>query len=226
VAELSAKLEVIGLRKSYGPRRVLDVDFELEAGGFCLLLGENGAGKSTFFRCLLGLENFTGTVMVDGRKPRGSIFGILDQPMMYARWTAARNVRYLLNHSHADSLPLVTRLVDQSVLRRRAGQLSTGQKKIVLLAAGLAGDAEVVLLDEFANGLDQRARALFRDAVREQMAEGRSFIATGHDLHAFGDLPTRVSVMKEERVTDVAVSDLSGRALEEIYETYVGRSHP
>jgi ABC-type multidrug transport system ATPase subunit len=226
VAELSAKLEVIGLRKSYGPRRVLDVDFELEAGGFCLLLGENGAGKSTFFRCLLGLENFTGTVMVDGHMPRGSIFGILDQPMMYARWTAAHNVRYLLNRSHADSLPLVTRLVDQSVLRRRAGQLSTGQKKIVLLAAGLAGDAEVVLLDEFANGLDQHARALFRGAVREQMAEGRSFIATGHDLHAFGDLPTRVSVMKDERVTDVAVSDLSGRGLEEIYETYVGRSHP
>jgi ABC-type multidrug transport system ATPase subunit len=226
VAELSAKLEVIGLRKSFGPRLVLDVDFELEAGGFCLLLGENGAGKSTFFRCLLGLENFTGTVMIDGHKPRGSIFGILDQPMMYPRWTAAHNVRYLLNDAHGDSLPLVARLVDPSILRKNAGQLSTGQKKIVLLAAALAGEADVVLLDEFANGLDQHARGVFRDAVREQMAAGRSFIATGHDLHAFGDLPTRVSVMKDERVTDVSASDLSQYSLKEIYETYVARSHP
>lgn len=201
---------------------MLDLDFALEPGEFCLLLGENGAGKSTFFRCLLDLENFSGEVEIGDRTSRASIFGILDQPMMYAGWTVAKNLRYLLNDRRADTRPVVAQLVDSSILRKRVGRLSTGQKKIALLAAALAGDARIVLLDEFANGLDQRARGIFRNAVRNELAEGRSFIVTGHDLHAFGDLATRVVVMCGGRLAEVAASEIAQYTVQEIYERHVG----
>lgn len=83
-------LEVSGLQNRFRRHAVLDLDFQLETGGFCLILGENGAGKSTFLRCLLGLENFGGSVRFAGGEARAHIAGVLDEPMMCSAWTALR----------------------------------------------------------------------------------------------------------------------------------------
>jgi ABC-type multidrug transport system ATPase subunit len=226
VVELSAELRVTGLRKSFGSRTVLNLDFTLEPGGFCLILGENGAGKSTFFRCLLGLENYQGSVRVGGGRPNGAIVGVLDQPTMYAGWTAAQNMRYLLNDSKAPALPVVERLVERDLLRRKVGKMSTGQKKMVLLATALASDSPIVLLDEFANGLDRNARSRFREVVRDQMQRHRSFIATGHDLLAFDGLPTNVMVMQGGTLIDITGEYKARQDIEGIYEEYVARTDP
>jgi len=226
VAELSASLRAVGLRKSFGSRVVLDLDFELGPGQFALLLGENGVGKSTFLRCLLGLENHHGSVRVDGGRPRGEITGVLDQPMTYASWTGAQNMRYLLNDRAAPRSEIALRLAGPELLRMRVGAMSTGQKKMLLLATALAGAASIVLLDEFANGLDREARARFRREVRAELIRGRSFVATGHDLSVFEDLPTRVVVMREGRLVDVTAEYLSIGDIERIYETHVVRTRP
>lgn len=225
VAELSGTLRVTRLQKAFGSRKILDLSFDLEPGGFCVILGENGVGKTTLFRCLLRLENYSGSVHVEGAQQRGAIFGVLDQPMMYPAWTAAQNIQYLLSDSNAPRHPIIARLLDPALLGARVGKLSTGQKKTILLAAALASRAAVVLLDEFANGLDQGARAQFRLVVQEQLQAGkRSFVATGHDLLAFGDLPSRVLAMRDGSLTEITEAYLACRDLEGIYEAYVART--
>jgi len=226
VAELTASLRATGLRKSFGSRVVLDLDFELGPGQFALLLGENGVGKSTFLRCLLGLENHPGAVRVDGRPSRGAIVGVLDQPVMYPSWTGAQNMRYLLNDRTAPRSAVALRLAGTGLLRMRVGAMSTGQKKMLLLATALAGTASIVLLDEFANGLDREARSRFRREVKADLARGRSFIATGHDLSVFEDLPSRVVVMRSGRLDDVTAEYERHHDIEGIYETHVVRTRP
>lgn len=221
---MSTSLSVVGLRKSYGARRVLDVDLELVPGDFCVILGENGAGKSTFFRCLLDLDNHEGTVRVRGEEPQARILGILDHPMMYSRWTAAANLRYALNDSDAEKRPAVRALLSDDLLRARVGRMSTGQRKLVLLAALLASDADVLLLDEFSNGLDQRARSLFRDVIQDDLAtRARTVIATGHDLSAFGELPTRVLILDDSKLVDLTPEYLAAKDLSTVYEHYAPR---
>ncbi|MDQ0647252.1 ABC-2 type transport system ATP-binding protein [Microbacterium natoriense] len=221
---MTSQLDVVWLRKSFGARPILDVALSLDAGDFCLILGENGAGKSTFFRCLLELDNHDGVVEVNGKRPRRHILGILDHPMLYPRWSAAANLRYVLNDSHADKIPVVQDLLGD-LLRRPYGKMSTGQRKLVLLATLLASDADVLLLDEFSNGLDQSTRSRFREAVHRDLKErGRTIIATGHDLYAFESLPTRVMVLRDTQLTDITADYFSDRDLTRAYAQHVARN--
>jgi ABC-type multidrug transport system ATPase subunit len=224
VGELSGTLRVSGLRKSFGDRRLFDLDLTLRPGEFCLILGENGVGKSTLFRCLLGLDNHGGTVRVADRRAGAGIVGVLDQRSMYAGWTAAQNLVYLTNDATTATSALAQGLVGSTLLRRRVGRLSTGQKKMLLLTTALLTDAPIVLLDEFANGLDGDARARLRDELRSQLTRGRAFVATGHDLSVFEDLPTRVLVMVGGEVIDETGALRAGKEISEIYATHLARN--
>lgn len=220
-----AGLTVRGLRKSFGRREVLDVDLHLDEGEVCVILGENGAGKTTLFRCLLGLDDHHGEVRIGGVRAGGRMLGILDRPMLYPRWSAAANLRYLLNDSDADGRELVRELVGPELLRQRVGRMSTGQTKLVLLAALLASDADVLLLDEFANGLDQTTRARFREVVSHEVdARRRIVIATGHDLSAFGSLPTRVLLLHDRTLHDITADYLTDKDLARAYAKHRSRN--
>jgi ABC-type multidrug transport system ATPase subunit len=153
------------------------------------------------------------------------VLGILDNPMMYSRWTAAANLRYVLNDSGADKRPEVQSLLDRPLLRSRYGKMSTGQRKLVLLAALIASSAEVLLLDEFSNGLDQGTRRKFREVIGESVgARRRTVIATGHDLGAFGELPTRVLVLHDTRLVDLTHEYRATESLSTTYADFASRN--
>lgn len=224
---MNTSLSVVGLRKSYGSRRILDVDLALVPGDFCVVLGENGVGKSTLLRCLLNLDDYEGMVHVGGDDAPGHILGILDHPMMYMRWTAIANLRYALNDSRAEKRPEVQALLSRKLLRKRYGTMSTGQRKLVLLAALLASDADVLLLDEFSNGLDQGTRQKFRDVISNDIAiRGRTVVATGHDFSAFGELPTRVLALRDTTLADLTPEYLENRDIATTYADFVSRNSP
>jgi ABC-type multidrug transport system ATPase subunit len=219
---LTQDLEVVGLRKEFAGRVLLDVDLKVRAGAFCVLLGENGAGKTTLLRCLLGLERHGGVVRVGGARLTGRAIGILDAPMLYPRWSVRRNVQFALNRTRVDDLEWVRRLLPAGWLSRRAGRLSAGQTKLVLLAIALSADAGVILLDEFSNGLDQGTRERVRDVLREARARrGRTIVATGHDLRFFEGIATQVLTLRGAHVTDVTARLTAGEGLEDLYAATV-----
>ncbi|WP_167456890.1 ATP-binding cassette domain-containing protein [Microbacterium phyllosphaerae] len=204
---------------------MLDVNLELAPGDFCVILGENGVGKSTFFRSLLDLDNHEGVIRVHGDSPHGRIMGVLEHPMMYLRWTAAANLRYVLNDSKAENRPGVRALLDDHLLRKTYGKMSTGQRKLVLLAAVLASDADVILLDEFSNGLDQGSRQRVREVIaNDSAARARTVVATGHDLSAFGELPTRVLGLHNTVFTDLTAEYNADKDLLNTYAKYASRN--
>lgn len=222
-----ARILIEDLQKSYGRTQILSgVNLEARAGSVTAILGENGVGKTTLLSCILGLQRYSGRIRVEGGQA-GSLptFGVLDRFLLYPRWTVRQNLTYFLNGLKYMGHPALESLVPRSWYKARAGVLSTGQVKLVTLGIAFASQAQVLLLDEFVNGLD----LLSRDAVHEVInyvcrEESRIVIATGHDLAVLEEVATHTHILSRGRLVDVTGEISEERSMREVYRDYLLRS--
>jgi ABC-2 type transport system ATP-binding protein len=170
-------IEVSGLRKSYGPREVLqDVSFTVETGEVFALLGPNGAGKTTTVEILEGYRRRDGgEVSVLGADPAkaGQDFrariGIVLQssavyPLLSVRETLELFAGYYPHPRRPEEVIELVGLNEQVDARVRT--LSGGQLRRLDLALALVGDPELIFLDEPTTGFDPAARRQAWDTIR------------------------------------------------------------
>ena len=193
----------------YGDVVALDgLNLEIRAGEVLAVLGPNGAGKTTAIGLLLGtLRVQEGTVRVFGHEPgagavrmrRGAMLQVSGVPDTL---TIAEHLE-LFSSYYPAPLP-VSRLLAMAGLEdladRRYGRLSGGQKQRVMFALALAGDPELVFLDEPTTGLDVEARRSLWNEIRELKAAGRTAVLTTHYLEEADALADRIAVIHEGRV--------------------------
>ncbi len=193
----------------YGDVVALDgLNLEIRAGEVLAVLGPNGAGKTTAIGLLLGtLRVQDGSVRVFGHEPgagavrmrRGAMLQVSGVPDTL---TIAEHLE-LFSSYYPAPLP-VSRLLAMAGLEelanRRYGRLSGGQKQRVMFALALAGDPELVFLDEPTTGLDVEARRSLWNEIRELKAAGRTAVLTTHYLEEADALADRIAVIHQGRV--------------------------
>jgi len=203
-----------GVTKRYGPVLALDqVSFTIAPGEMVALLGPNGAGKSTTVDVLLGLRQPDGgTARVLGQAPQraagsGRVGAMLqsgslpDRALVSEVVELARNL-YQSRYSQASLLEMADLT---ELARRRTDRLSGGQARRVQLAVALAGDPDVLFLDEPTTGLDVASRRLFWDGVQRAAASGTTVLFATHYLDEADTNASRVLVLAGGRL--VADSD-------------------
>ena len=214
-------IEVKNLSFSYGEHEVLhDVSFSVAAGEYLSILGPNGVGKSTLFRCVLGLlRDYTGSVTVEGR----------DAKSLSIR-EAARLIAYIpqsshpaFNYSVRDIVLMGTtsglgtfatpkkedvRRVDEALekigrprLAERCGRRTCGgERQLALIARALVQRAPVLMLDEPTASLDFGNQLLVLNCARELAREGYTVIQTTHNPEHSYMFSDRILALRGGRV--------------------------
>jgi ABC-2 type transport system ATP-binding protein len=208
---LSNAIEVSGLTMSYGDRAVLrGVDFEVAAGEVFCLLGPNGAGKTTTVEILEGFRRRTGgTVSVLGLDPQAQPTRLRERiGMVLQECGFPRQVRvgelidswrgyYASPRPLADLLQVVELTEDRNVQVRK---LSGGQRRRLDLALALAGDPDLIFLDEPTTGFDPESRRRCLAAIENLRTLGKTIVLTTHYLDEAERLADRVAILADGRV--------------------------
>ena len=204
------------LRHTYDHRHfALDgVGFEVRRGEVFGLLGRNGAGKSTLIKAMTTLiQPTSGTLRVlgmdpakDGQRIRRRI-GVVQQGESFDFTTVEGNLDVyglLWGVPKAERLRRRETLLAQyglsDVRKRRAFDLSGGQKRRVQVAREFMHDMEILFLDEPTVGLDVLMRRALLDSVRDEVRRGLTVVFTTHNLEEADYLCDRVAVIEAGRI--------------------------
>jgi len=207
-----AALSFRGVTHRYGPRIALDrLDLEVFQGEVLALLGPNGAGKSTAISALLGLVRpQEGRVEVLGSDPRQSVADGRVGAMLQSgsgiglppgvRVDEALGLVRRLYQRPAPHDQIVERADIGGLLRRRTDRLSGGQAQRVRFAIAIAGDPDVVFLDEPTSAMDVESRQGFWRMMRDFGNEGRTVLFATHHLAEADEIADRVVVLNHGKV--------------------------
>jgi ABC-2 type transport system ATP-binding protein len=218
-----APVQVRGLRKSYGDvEAVRGIDLDVARGEVFALLGPNGAGKTTTTEIIEGYrERSAGSVTVLGRDPADldrdtrSRIGIVLQSTGVDPYLTVEETIDLYRGYYPSPRPR-DEVIDLVGLREKAttkvSRLSGGQQRRLDVAIALAGDPELLFLDEPTTGFDPSARRNAWDIVRNLTALGKTVFLTTHFMDEAQVLANRVAVISHgEIVAEGPPSTLGGR---------------
>jgi iron complex transport system ATP-binding protein len=209
------KLSVRGLSVAYGRHfAVQDVSLSAVPGEIVALLGANGSGKSSLLRALAGIQPHSGTITWDGGTVASGGIGYMPQDSSTKVALTAFQVVLLgrlrslsLRVGEADLAAAEQAMAEIGVAglaSRRIGELSGGQRQMVLLAQVLAGNPRALLLDEPTSALDiahtLHVLELLRDITRRR---GLITIAILHDLNAAARFADQLALMDRGRLIGI-----------------------
>ncbi|MFE7704644.1 ABC transporter ATP-binding protein [Streptomyces sp. NPDC057486] len=200
-------------------RAVDGIDLTVERGETVALLGRNGAGKSTAISLLLGLnEPDSGGVQLLGSAPEqavraGRVGAMLQDGRPIPRVTVRELIAFVAS-TYPSPMPVPESLALAGVSAyadRRIDKLSGGQIQRVRFAVALAGNPELVVLDEPTAALDVEARRAFWGSMRAYARRGNTVLFSTHYLEEADENADRIVVIDHGRI----VADGSGDLIKE-----------
>ena len=205
-------LEVAGLEASYGHAQALaGISFTVASGEAVVLLGRNGAGKSTTLKAIMGLEvERRGHIVLDGRPidqlathriAQAGIGYVPEDRRIFAGLTVAENLavgRQAARAGHAWSEPAIWELFPplEAIRDRRAGHLSGGEQQMLAMARTLMGNPRLLLLDEPSEGLAPVILERIAEAVRTLRARGLGLVVSEQNLAFARGFADRVLILE------------------------------
>ncbi|MGA9997341.1 MAG: ABC transporter ATP-binding protein [Pyrinomonadaceae bacterium] len=207
-------LETLGLAKKYRGRVVVDdLSLTVERGDIFGFLGQNGAGKSTTLRMILGLVRPTrGRVLLLGSDISRNLLralkrvgAIIEAPAFYDNLSGRQNLRMFAELSGGVKSGQLEAALETVDLRDRAGDpvriYSHGMRQRLGIAQALLPDPEFIILDEPTDGLDPQGIHEMRLLIRRLRDErGLTIMLSSHLLYEVEQICNRIAIINEGRL--------------------------
>jgi len=218
-------LEFEKVKKSYGTKQVLyEIDFSVERGEICGLVGANGVGKTTMMRLAVSLIAANhGAIRLNVQK-KGNVGVLIDYPVLDLGLTVRQNLeahRRLCGYESKAVKEVINLLSLSDYADKRVKQLSLGIKQKTALAQAFMGTPELVILDEPVNSLDpQGVRDIREIIVRLNREEGTTFLISSHIIDELVKIVTRCALLKDGQINFVEADTVK---IEEAFFERTGR---
>lgn len=216
------KLELVGVRKSYGDKVVLDgMDLSVDEHEVVCLIGPSGCGKSTLLRCVDLLDPIdSGRILLDGddvavrgidandvRRRIGIVFqsfnlfphmSVLDNVTLGPR----RALGVAKDEAEARAVELLERFGLGDKVDEYPNRISGGQNQRAAIVRALMGDPEILLLDEVTSALDPELVGEVLAVIRDLADRGLTMVLATHEMGFARDVANRVCFLNEGRVVE------------------------
>lgn len=213
-------IELCNVSKLFGQTRAVDdISLTVQTGELCVLVGTSGCGKSTTLRMINRLiAHSAGSIRIDGRdieqidpqQLRRGIGYAIQNTGLFPHWTVARNIAVVPRllgwpaariRQRVEELLQLLELAPAEFAGKYPHQLSGGQAQRVGVARALAGDPDILLMDEPFGALDPITReSLQNELLRIQSQVRKTIVFVTHDMDEALKLANHIVVMDKGRI--------------------------
>ncbi len=225
--------------KAFDGKQALNaLSLDIQPSEIYALLGSNGAGKTTTINLIMGfIEAEQGEVTVKGLNPytqpkeaRKALAYIPENVSLYPYLSGYENLDYFSklsgNKYGKQSLEqlLVTSGLQQEAIHKRVATYSKGMRQKVGIGVALAKNADVLLLDEPASGLDPAASNELSAIMKQLAQDGKTILMASHDLFRVRETATRIGILHNgQLLQELSAASVTANDLERMYLEYMKR---
>jgi ABC-2 type transport system ATP-binding protein len=216
---------------------VNELNLKIESGEIYVILGANGAGKSTTISMLLNfIDPTSGTALVNDieipkfpLEAKKHLAYVSENVELYRNFTARQNLEFFtklggkkkVTREELDATLARVGLPEES-FKRRVKTFSKGMRQRLGIAIAIMKGADAVLLDEPTSGLDPKGGADFLNLLRELKSEGKAIFMSTHDIFRAKEIADRIGILVQgSLVRELSRQEIESEDLEALYLRYV-----
>lgn len=214
-------IELIKYEKKYKSIIYSETNIVFPDNKVNFIMGKNGSGKTTLFKCIAGLEGYSGKIKYDGLtldKVRNEIYVVWDDTPFYDKLNGFDNIILFSEGKikRTEIMKYAADYLDENTLKRKVKSYSYGQKKKLSIILLEILKPKYIFMDEISNGLDVDTMKLLENKIKK-FQKNSTIILTGHQFSFYQHVADNVFVKKDTELKQIDYDKLKNNSLENIY---------